>query len=140
MNKLGPETLLEEEVAEHTLHWPNTTTIHTHGLHVDPGGIVRAAPASCITRPEPLPPSLKPPTPTKHQTPTIKPKPIQADNIFRVLPSGASAESVYPLRGDHQPGTFYYHPHFHGSSTIQMAGGMAGAWRGRMCLCGGGGG
>ena len=24
-----------------TLHWPNTSTIHTHGLHIDPSGIVR---------------------------------------------------------------------------------------------------
>lgn len=40
VNKLGPETLLESDVVPHTLHWPNTTTIHTHGLHMDPGGIV----------------------------------------------------------------------------------------------------
>lgn len=42
VNRLGPETLQAAEVVPHTLHWPNTTTIHTHGLHMDPTGKVRA--------------------------------------------------------------------------------------------------
>ncbi|GAB5036201.1 multicopper oxidase [Nannochloropsis oceanica] len=89
VNGLGAESLEEDKVVPQTLHWPNTTTIHTHGLHIDPSGI--------------------------------------ADNMFRTLASGETALSEYHIRGDHQSGTFYYHPHYHGSSTIQMAGGMGGA-------------
>lgn len=37
MNRLGPEHSLK--FVEHTFHLPNTTTIHTHGLHVSPSGI-----------------------------------------------------------------------------------------------------
>lgn len=37
VNKLGPEHSLK--FVEHTFHLPNTTTIHTHGLHVSPSGI-----------------------------------------------------------------------------------------------------
>jgi FtsP/CotA-like multicopper oxidase with cupredoxin domain len=32
-NRLGPETGAEQHNA---MHWPNTTNVHTHGLHVDP--------------------------------------------------------------------------------------------------------
>ena len=54
MNGLGAESLGEDEVVPQTLHWPNTTTIHTHGLHIDPSGIVSSS----------LPPSLPPSLPS----------------------------------------------------------------------------
>ena len=50
-----------------------------------------------------------------------------ADNVFTTLEPGEEAVHVYKVPEDHPSGVFYYHPHFHGSSTIQMAGGMAGA-------------
>lgn len=37
VNRLGPEHSLS--FVEHTYHLPNTTTLHTHGLHVSPSGI-----------------------------------------------------------------------------------------------------
>ncbi|CAN0524552.1 unnamed protein product, partial [Ectocarpus sp. 12 AP-2014] len=40
---------------------------------------------------------------------------------------GDSLEYVYDLPPDHYPGTFYYHPHFEGSSSMQTLGGMSGA-------------
>jgi FtsP/CotA-like multicopper oxidase with cupredoxin domain len=33
----------------------------------------------------------------------------------------------YSIPKNHAGGTFFYHPHFHGSTTMQVAGGMAGA-------------
>ncbi|EWM27798.1 multicopper oxidase [Nannochloropsis gaditana] len=43
INGLAPEQLKRSQVVPQTLHWPNTTTIHTHGLHIDPSGIARGA-------------------------------------------------------------------------------------------------
>jgi len=136
-------------VVPQTLHWPNTTTIHTHGLHIDPSGIVSGflfpslppffppsfdEPSGLVMRlggrlshflnPSPSLPHLPPSLP-----PSLSPSP-QADNMFRTLASGETALSEYHIRGDHQSGTFYYHPHYHGSSTIQMAGGMGGELEG----------
>lgn len=36
-------------------------------------------------------------------------------------------EYAYHIPSDHSEGTFWYHPHLHGSSSIQAGGGMAGA-------------
>jgi hypothetical protein len=38
VNRLGPEAR-GLPLYEHALHLPNTTTIHTHGLHVSPAGV-----------------------------------------------------------------------------------------------------
>ncbi|MEU9194588.1 multicopper oxidase family protein [Streptomyces hundungensis] len=76
-------------------HAFNTFNLHTHGLHVDPGGI--------------------------------------ADNVLRAFPPAArhgaripAYRSVIDIPRDHPDGTFWYHPHHHGSSATQLAGGMAG--------------
>jgi hypothetical protein len=37
VNRLGPN--FDLPFVEHGYQLPNTTTIHTHGLHMDPGGI-----------------------------------------------------------------------------------------------------
>ncbi|MBP2296215.1 multicopper oxidase family protein [Azospirillum rugosum] len=80
----------------------NTTNLHTHGLHVSPEG--------------------------------------NGDNVYvEVLPKGTAAsyangrttfvgefQNVYNLK-NHTPGTFWYHPHRHGSVAIQVASGAAGA-------------
>jgi len=73
----------------------NTTNLHTHGLHVSPGGI--------------------------------------SDNVLRKMPPPAdgSKEADYPvvihIPINHPAGTFWYHPHVHGSTAIQVSSGMAGA-------------
>ncbi|MDI1443588.1 multicopper oxidase domain-containing protein [Polyangium sp. 6x1] len=77
----------------------NTTNFHTHGLHVDPG-----------------PPG---------------------DDVFLEIGPGESYDFVIDIpkgsvmpdgtMADHPAGTYWYHPHFHGATAIQVAGGMAGA-------------
>lgn len=77
----------------------NTTNLHTHGLHVDPG-----------------PPG---------------------DDVFLAIGPGQSYDFVFDIPRDidmpdgtkasHPAGTYWYHPHAHGSTAIQVAGGMVGA-------------
>ncbi|CAO3437332.1 multicopper oxidase family protein [Azospirillum doebereinerae] len=80
----------------------NTTNLHTHGLHVSPDS--------------------------------------PSDNVYlEVLPQGTDAkyaDGVTSFVGDftytfdlknHTPGTFWYHPHRHGSVAVQVASGAAGA-------------
>ena len=50
-----------------------------------------------------------------------------SDNVFRAVLPGQSAEYEYHIPADHPAGTFWYHPHLHGSSALQQGGGMAGA-------------
>ena len=51
-----------------------------------------------------------------------------ADNIFREINPGApAAEFSYDIRADHPAGTFWYHPHKHGSVAYQLSNGLAGA-------------
>lgn len=56
-----------------------------------------------------------------------------ADNVLRVFPPAPREGmadphylSVIDVPRDHPEGTFWYHPHHHGSSATQLAGGMAG--------------
>ena len=49
------------------------------------------------------------------------------DNIFRQCSPQQSLRYQYKIPLDHPSGTFWYHPHFHGSSSLQLASGMAGA-------------
>jgi FtsP/CotA-like multicopper oxidase with cupredoxin domain/peroxiredoxin len=50
-----------------------------------------------------------------------------ADNIFKEIGPGETAEFCYDIPADHPAGTFWYHPHRHGSTGVQVASGMAGA-------------
>ncbi|MDQ0761619.1 multicopper oxidase family protein [Streptomyces canus] len=56
----------------------------------------------------------------------------EADNVFRVFgPAGAPGavgthRSRIDVPADHPAGTFWYHPHLHGSAATQVLGGMAG--------------
>ncbi|MEW6277008.1 MAG: multicopper oxidase domain-containing protein [Candidatus Eremiobacterota bacterium] len=49
-----------------------------------------------------------------------------SDDIFLVIPPGESFSYEYRLPVNHPPGTYFYHPHHHGSVATQMWGGMAG--------------
>eukprot|EP00514_Thraustochytrium_sp_LLF1b_P013476 CAMPEP_0184554334 /NCGR_PEP_ID=MMETSP0199_2-20130426/34700_1 /TAXON_ID=1112570 /ORGANISM="Thraustochytrium sp., Strain LLF1b" /LENGTH=592 /DNA_ID=CAMNT_0026950343 /DNA_START=8 /DNA_END=1786 /DNA_ORIENTATION=+ len=44
-----------------------------------------------------------------------------ADNVYRSAGPGESLEYVYEIPKNHPCGTFYIHPHFHGSSSLQAA-------------------
>ncbi|MBM3290905.1 MAG: multicopper oxidase family protein, partial [Candidatus Hydrogenedentes bacterium] len=56
----------------------------------------------------------------------VSPKGI-ADNPYRAFAPGTVHNVEIEVPGDHPAGTFFYHPHHHGSVTVQMMGGMAGA-------------
>lgn len=64
------------------------TNLHTHGLHVSPGG--------------------------------------DADNVFVMVAPGKSHTYTYAIPRTHRSGTFWYHPHHHGSVAPQVSGGLAG--------------
>ncbi|MCC2604990.1 multicopper oxidase family protein [Planctobacterium marinum] len=58
-----------------------------------------------------------------HVDPTGK-----SDNIFREMePREAPYDQIVHLPKGHPSGTFWYHAHLHGSTTLQVASGMAGA-------------
>jgi FtsP/CotA-like multicopper oxidase with cupredoxin domain/peroxiredoxin len=50
-----------------------------------------------------------------------------SDNIFRSLKPGDDWMFEYHLPKDHPSGTFWYHPHRHGSVAYQLSNGLAGA-------------
>ncbi len=50
-----------------------------------------------------------------------------SDNVMRSIVPGESYDIEITLPKDHTRGTYWYHPHHHGSADIQMASGMAGA-------------
>jgi len=49
-----------------------------------------------------------------------------SDNIFREMKPGTAHQILVDIPADHPTGTFWYHPHKHGSVTFQFLGGMAG--------------
>lgn len=50
-----------------------------------------------------------------------------ADNVMRKMLPGGDYEVIVEIPKNHAPGTFWYHPHLHGSTAIQVASGMSGA-------------
>ena len=50
------------------------------------------------------------------------------DDVFATNSPGGSLAYTYNIPSDHPSGSFWYHPHFHGSGAIQVGGGMAGAF------------
>src|SRR5262245_6984845 len=50
-----------------------------------------------------------------------------ADNVMRWMVPGKAYDIQIPLPAHHTRGTYWYHPHHHGSADVQMASGMAGA-------------
>ena len=81
---------------------PNTTNLHTHGLHVFPG----IYPDSKLAEYGDY---------------------VVDSNSGGVVPQGDSRQYVYDIPANHPAGPFYYHPQFHGSSAIQVASLMQGA-------------
>src|SRR5260370_9065004 len=49
-----------------------------------------------------------------------------ADNVMRSMVPGKSYDIEITLPADHTCGTYWYHPHHHGSADVQVASGMAG--------------
>ncbi|MFG2844120.1 multicopper oxidase family protein [Kitasatospora sp. NPDC048296] len=80
-------------------HDPNSFNLHTHGLHVSPSG--------------------------------------DADNVLRAFAPRTADEvdagapepqyvTTIDIPADHPAGTYWYHPHLHGATAVQVVGGMAG--------------
>ncbi|MDC5697913.1 multicopper oxidase family protein [Intrasporangium calvum] len=51
----------------------------------------------------------------------------RSDNIFRVVGPGESGDYEFAIPADHPAGTFWYHPHHHGTVADQLFGGLFGA-------------
>lgn len=82
---------------EHADPHLDITNLHTHGLHVSPG--------------------------------TAGDSRFQSDNVLLKLMPGGRQEYRFDIDAmrTHEPGTFWYHPHVHGSTAVQVVNGMAGA-------------
>ncbi len=50
-----------------------------------------------------------------------------SDNVLISIPPGDKFRYQYDISADHPAGTFWYHPHRHGSGFVQVGSGMAGA-------------
>ena len=50
-----------------------------------------------------------------------------SDNVLVSIPPGGKFRYQYKISDDHPAGTFWYHPHHHGSGFVQVGSGMAGA-------------
>jgi len=50
-----------------------------------------------------------------------------SDNVLISIPPGEQFRYRYEISDDHPAGTFWYHPHRHGSGFVQVGSGMAGA-------------
>ena len=80
------------------LRYFNSTNLHTHGLHVNPG-LVSAG---------------------------VYGDYVMDDPQLGVQP-GQTRQHEYRIDPGHPPGAYWYHPHLHGASSIQVGSGMAGA-------------
>jgi len=86
------------------LQYPNSTNLHTHGLHVYP---------DVIRQPTPTDPGLY--------------GDFVLDDPSAGIQPGQTRQYEYHLREDHPAGMFWYHPHLHGSTAMHVGSGMAGA-------------
>jgi FtsP/CotA-like multicopper oxidase with cupredoxin domain len=80
----------------------NLTNLHTHGLNVAPQG----------------------PGPADPKTGRV---PFESDNALLELGPGEQQDYRIEIHKDHPAGTFWYHAHLHGSTSVQLSSGMAGA-------------
>ena len=85
------------EPAKH-LRYPNSTNLHLHGLHVTPGLV----------------------------SPGVYGDYVMDDPQLGVQP-GYTRQHEYRIGLDQPPGAYWYHPHLHGATAIQVGSGMAGA-------------
>ena len=50
-----------------------------------------------------------------------------SDNVMRSVNGGECANYTYSIPREHMGGTFWYHPHHHGATHLQVSGGAVGA-------------
>jgi FtsP/CotA-like multicopper oxidase with cupredoxin domain len=80
------------------LGYPNNTNMHTHGLHVYPGIINPSLYGDYVV-----------------------------DGLGQGVAPGESRQYQYQIPSNHPAGPFWYHPHLHGATAIQVASFMSGA-------------
>ena len=95
------------------LRYHNSTNLHTHGLHVYPD-----------IYPQPFTPPGQDPN---LGTPPLVYGDCVVDYPEYGIQPGQTRQYEYRIRDDHPAGTYWYHPHLHGSSAMQVGSGMAGA-------------
>ncbi|MEO6566138.1 MAG: multicopper oxidase domain-containing protein [Casimicrobiaceae bacterium] len=95
------------------LRYHNSTNLHVHGLHVYPD-----------IYPQPAAPPY--PSPNTANPPLLYGDFVVDDPDQGIQP-GEERQYEYYIRDDHPAGTYWYHPHLHGSSAMQVGSGMAGA-------------
>jgi FtsP/CotA-like multicopper oxidase with cupredoxin domain len=102
-----PQCCLASNTLPDCFHGNNTTNLHFHGLHVSPQSpqdyvLLELEPAGT----------------------TAKHAPHSAKGTTAV---GQFQYAVNALPENQAPGTYWYHPHKHGSTALQVGNGMAGA-------------
>ena len=80
------------------LGYPNNTNMHTHGLHVYPGIISPSLYGDYVV-----------------------------DGLGGGVAPGESRQYQYQIPSNHPDGPFWYHPHLHGATAMQVASFMSGA-------------
>lgn len=80
------------------LGYPNNTNMHTHGLHVNPDIISPGLYGDYVV-----------------------------DGIGQGVAPGQNRQYQYDIPATHPDGPFWYHPHLHGSTAMQVASFMSGA-------------
>jgi len=105
---LRPECcgLLRKPVGMECFHGLNDTNLHFHGLHISP------------QQPQDWVFLQLQPVGTTISTPMGDPATVRV---------GSFQYAVNPLPSNQAEGTYWYHPHKHGSTSSQVGGGMAGA-------------
>jgi len=111
INKLPPNP--PNPTPTRHLRYPNSTNLHVHGLHVYPD-----------IYPQPAAPPYTSPNTTN---PPLLYGDFVVDDPDQGIQPGQERQYEYTIRDDHPPGTYWYHPHLHGSSAMQVGSGMAGA-------------
>lgn len=100
-----------EGYATRSCHDFNATNLHAHGAHVQPNYATVAGAPPCFG--EGCAPGSR----------------YYGDNVLIEVPARSSAQYRWDLDEDgvHEPGTNWYHPHIHGSTSIQVINGALGA-------------
>jgi FtsP/CotA-like multicopper oxidase with cupredoxin domain len=88
-------------------HGFNVTNLHTHGLHVSPASRYSHGTS------EPDHPGASPV--------------LASDDVSLAIGPGARQQYCLWLPAFHAPGTYWYHPHKHGSVALQVVNGLVGA-------------
>ncbi|MCC6644818.1 MAG: multicopper oxidase domain-containing protein [Polyangiaceae bacterium] len=99
----------------------NTTNLHAHGSHVRPD---YARGGGCVERDGLLCRSCDGDRSVGARAC------FHADDVLSRVAPGSGARHRWDIDedGPHHEGLHWYHPHIHGSTAIQIAGGAAGAW------------